>query len=670
MKPEPRRDRPRTRSRAAPNRAEQRVQQPPFTAAQKLVLLAILALAAGLRLEGLATLSLSHFDEGVYVSSAFLARGAGPLALHPMQPLYSPPLYPWMIAAAGASMGGYWPAVGAAVSALIGLLTVLLMLALARRIEGNWFGLVAAGLLAISDFHIAFSRMALTDAAVTFWFVLAFYCAVRVGEELGWVEPAPSGLQNGRTIFGAGTPADWRRLALWTIALGLASGAAWNTKYNGWMPIAIAAAAMAVFWLRPRWAGAPAEIRRPSPVPGLLCLAGAATLTLCCFWPWWSHVESTFAGGYDAVRANHRSYFMGPGAWPANLWRLATSLPALRHYGWIVSLVALIAAIACAVSFRRGSSTRQRMLLLAAGVAILAPALRTGMDGIVFLVAAAGIVPACLYGRWSDVLLAAWVGSFLVLAPLYHPYLRLLLPALPGAILLALGTLWPLRERLFEPQKPPSLPPPALAVARAPLAGRRENTIRWSLLAAALGIAWWVAFIGSPFGWLPARGLWQRWTTRQSYLAYGELVTKLVPADGIVLCQGHPALTVYGTARQLLPVQRLAFTELLEDAPPGRPCYLAIDFLVFQLPPGPALHAIVGNSNLLEPLAAAENDLNVVTLLDWLTPQQVARKLSAAPRAEHRAPVAAIPLPPALDAMSQDTIALYRIRREETGKDR
>ncbi len=451
MKPEPRRDRSRTSSRAAPNRVEDRVSQPPFTAAQKLVLAVILALAAGLRLEGLAALSLSHFDEGVYVSSAFLSRGAGPLALHPMQPLYSPPLYPWMIAVAGASLGAYWPAVGAAVSALIGLITVLLLLVLARRLEGNWFGLVAAGLLALSDFHVAFSRMALTDAAVTFWFVLAFYCAVRVGEELGWVAAAPRQVHHDRTRLGAGSAIDSRRLALWTIALGLAGGAAWNTKYNGWMPIAIAAAAMAVFWLRPRQAGTPAEIRRPSPVLGLICLGGAATLALCCFWPWWSHVESTFAGGYDAVRANHRSYFMGPGAWPANVWRLATSLPALRHYGWITTIATLIAMLACAIAFHRGGSTRQRILLTAAGAAILVPALRTGTDGVLFLVAAAGIVPACLYGRWSDVLLAAWVGSFIVLAPLYHPYLRLLLPAMPGAILRR-SALWPLRERLFQPR--------------------------------------------------------------------------------------------------------------------------------------------------------------------------------------------------------------------------
>jgi 4-amino-4-deoxy-L-arabinose transferase-like glycosyltransferase len=624
------------------------VKPEPLSTAQKVLLAAILAAAAVLRCEGLTALSLSHFDEGIYASSGLLAWGFGPLTWHPMQPLYSPPVFPWMMALGSAALGAFWPAIGAAVSATVGWLTVPLLFVLARRLKNNQTALAAAALLALSDLHIAFSRMVLTDALVTFWFVLAFYFAIRLGEALGWTGAAAAPR---RTKAPLKPPApDRRQIAAWTIALGATTALAWNTKYNGWMPAAIGLAATVVYALRGRWIAAPAADPFPAPARGLACFAVAAVLAVVGFLPWWAYVESAFPGGYAAVSANHRGYFAGPAAWPADAWRLLTALPALRHAGWIATL-ALSAAALAALAIRRAPAAPARWWALAVGAVLWGAALRIGADAVILLVAAAGAVPATVYGRWTDVLLAAWVGAFVVLAPLYHPYVRLLLPALPGAILLALVA-WGPMDRWWDGDR-----------RRAAAPGGAARWVGPAMLAAALAVAWSVAIAGTPFPTIPSRPLWQRWTARQSYRRFGGLIDSHVPADGVVFCQGQPALAIY-CPRDPIPVQRSPFTTVLDQAPPGRPRFLALDFLLFEQPAGPAVEAIAARAATLELVASAENDLNVVALLDWLTPAEVARKLCGDPLPPTEQAAGELALPPALGAMSHDAIMLYRIGGE------
>src|SRR5205823_9522836 len=106
----------------------------------------------------------------------------------------------------------------------------------------SWFspeaGLAAAALLALSDFHIVYSATALTDVLLGLWLVLALDAIVR-----------------------SLAIADFR----WAIGAGVYTGLAWWTKYNGWLPLAIEAAALSLIFvvLRAR----PAEV-----IKWLLCL--------------------------------------------------------------------------------------------------------------------------------------------------------------------------------------------------------------------------------------------------------------------------------------------------------------------------------------------------------------------------------------------------------------
>ncbi|MGH7134233.1 MAG: phospholipid carrier-dependent glycosyltransferase, partial [Pirellulales bacterium] len=70
-------------------------------------------------------------------------------------------------------------------SALLGSATIVVYFAMLRRLYGGPFALAGSALLAASDLHIAFSRMALTDVALTFWFVVGAYFLTRLVQTAG-----------------------------------------------------------------------------------------------------------------------------------------------------------------------------------------------------------------------------------------------------------------------------------------------------------------------------------------------------------------------------------------------------------------------------------------------------------------------------------------------------
>ena len=97
-------------------------------------------------------------------------------------------------------------------SLLFGTLTIPLIWWVGRQWFGPLSGIAAATLLSLSDFHIAFSRSALTDVPLCFWLLLAVYLFERSFRDLSW---------------------------LTAIFAGATTGLAWWTKYNGWLPLAI-----------------------------------------------------------------------------------------------------------------------------------------------------------------------------------------------------------------------------------------------------------------------------------------------------------------------------------------------------------------------------------------------------------------------------------------------
>lgn len=634
------------------------------------LLAGIVAVAAWLRFRGIGTASLSHFDEGVYVISAIDAWQRGPWEFQLPLPYQAPPLFPWLIALAFGLTQMSIPAMGAAVSAVMATATIPLIFLLGRRIAGTPFGLVAATLLALSDLHVAFSRMALTDAPLTFWFVLALYGTDRLADAVGRRCTGKSG---------ADQPPRWAWVG-WILAVGLATGAAWNTKYNGWMPIAIAMTTAAILLIRgeltrrgPKWlavrAPSQSSIDSLTPRGWMLTLAGLAAAGMIAgiaYLPWYRYVEAEFPGGYAAVVANHRTYVGGLDGWLPRAGRLLRSLPAFRHLGWQIALAALVlaAGYALMLAMRRGGRPKSRRQQAAVAGATLAGGLvilLAGLDGALVLLALAGILPAVLWGDRRAVLLAVWVGSFAVLVPFYHPYMRLLVPAWPGVICLALLVL----RDAFRGQWGPGRSGPQEALSPAAGIGSAPAGAVSTGVAIAAGIV--LALAASPFGIVPSTGMWSGWTAQHSYQAWGDAVGRETPEQSLILCQTLPTAWLY-CPRPFVPVEGQPWVEQLAGVPPDIPCYLAVDFHGLYSPdPERGRRAFSQHLHRLEPVAVVPNDLRLTTLLDYLPPQQVALHVQ-----RHDARLTlndrhgrAVVVPPPLDQPFENIIVLYRVHRRQ-----
>jgi hypothetical protein len=589
-----------------------------------------------------------------------LVSGAFGVWLHGMwhfplaQPLQAPPLFPWMLAGTFSLTGMTLPVMGIYLSATLGVATVAVYFALLRRIYGDRFALAGAGLLAASDLHVAFSRMALTDVPLTFWFVVGAYCLVRLAE---------SNASSANAKLGAGGRR--ARLAGWSIALGLAIGAAWNTKYNGWMLAAMAATTWLIAAARQTVGRRTRGRHGESPDDSFgrqrvaLAIAASAAVAAVCFLPWYRHVELTYDGGYGAVVSNHLRYAGGLTEWPARALRLATSLSAFRHYGWLATLLGTAALLGFfgARQLRRTASPRESSRFVGPCLALagLVAAVVLGCDAVLFVLAAAAIFPVLLWGRWPEVFFAVWAGAFLVVTPFYHPYTRLLVPALPAVIVLAM---WLITRALG-----------LMADARSPEhkgADHAARLNRWFLAASCAG-ALAAASVWHPLGWLPGRPVWQRWSTTRSYRALGDAVEEAgLPRDALVLCLGVPAMTLY-VEREWSPIEVVPFQMVLARVVPGRACYLAVDsWGAYGQNHEFALESLRQRLHCLEPVAVVPNDLNVATLLDYLEPAHLARQLSRDAPALHvrDADGREVVFPAELNRPYAEVIVLYRIDRD------
>lgn len=659
---------------------------------QKFTLAAITAVGIALRWRGIGELSLNHFDEGVLVSGAFDVWLNGPWSFSLAQPLQAPPLFPWLIDALMWLTGTTWPIMGIYTSALLGSLTIPLFFLLARRVVGDRLGLVAAGLLAASDLHIAFSRMALTEASLTLAFVLAMYCWIRLDESASTppsdVRPVNRKTPPGQSAARQSTTR-WPTIA-WTFAAGLATGAAWNIKYNGWMPLAIAATGWLLAGLR-HWlvssGSEPVPIfqRRPtrhtphttqltplsthhSPhaTRHTLTWLMAAALAGICFLPWYRWVEKNFSGGYGAVTRNHLTYVGGLSDWPGRAWRVLTSLAAFRDYGWLLTLTAATGWLIYHAARSRAKLAGQRSLMSGmsmwvawggVGGAAWTAATVMGSDFVWLLLAAAAIVPVLVWGEANAMVLAVWVGAFLVTVPFYHPYTRLVVPALPAAICMSL---WLLRAA-WQAKSMNSIAP----AEQGAIAGSMRPRVARACLSAAIAAALTIALVAHPFGWLPPAAAWQRQSARQSYRALGDAVLAQTPNDAMVICQGLPVMPLY-VEREWVPLETRAFTDWLPRIATDRPCFLAVDFWGAYGEGHAAVRAAIDRHiDCLTPVAIVPNDLNLVTLLDYLSPTDAARQVSARWPLERRATGSGQAVVAArLGSDYANVIVLYKIDRE------
>jgi len=357
---------------------------------------AVVAIAgAALRFWDPASFGIDHYDEGVYVLSALgLGDASLPDRIFPDQIFFAPPLYFGLAALAHAISGLPLDTAAVLVSAFFGALTIPLVWWTGR----SWFnpaaGIAASALLALSDFHISLSRAALTDATFLFFFLLAAALAARALER-GSIPAA--------------------------LLAGLAAGLAWNTKYHGWLALAVAAGAHVLALAR----GGGLERWKRSLVSWLVMIGTAVAVYL----PWASYVAS-LPGGYGRL-AEHQRLFL-ESDWLANLWQQAQRQGFLDGRLTDISLILAAAAALIAAGGRTGLSWPS---IAVTGVLAAACLLPAGW-AIVLALAMAGLVPAWCRRSIGSAIAIAWLAIFSALTPLYRPYARLFLPLTIAACLL------------------------------------------------------------------------------------------------------------------------------------------------------------------------------------------------------------------------------------------
>lgn len=400
----------------------------PWTAVSRsewLALLTIVLVGIVLRFAYPSRIAIEHFDEGVYSTNIFFSDAEE--GQYRYRHLYAPPLLPFfiemgMIFLGPRSMAPFLPAL------VLGVATIPLAWWAVRCWFGWAAGLVAGTLIATSDFHVLYSRTALTDVPVAFFILLSVY--------LYW-------------------EAIRRESTRWSIAAGIVTGLAWWTKYTGWLPIAIAGAGtVAWFVFERRSLG---QNVQSSVKSALKCFAVMTATAFLVWSPVLAYLQPF--GGYASVAENHRGY-LRTASWLSNAYEQMGNVAA--QSGFITALGAAFFGIAI-VRQARFSSTVSILLMCVIGTLVVLPVLVIGPLHLFLLFAILGLclvryriaqnplVEASgpmdrestqprsrLLAIW---LLLAWIVGMTITVPTYFHFPRLalmwLLPILLGASSLA-----------------------------------------------------------------------------------------------------------------------------------------------------------------------------------------------------------------------------------------
>lgn len=351
--------------------------------AELVLLILLTSTGAAIRLGGLTSIGLSHFDAGIYAQSG-LWPWTG--AFHFQQGFYSPPLYPGLMGVVNLLVGGPTEWSGAFISALAGTLLIPVCWWIGR----SWFGPTAGWMVALfttlDGLHIVFSRVGLTDELFTLLFMAGLACSISAVTKGGWAR-----------IFGA----------------GLLVGLAWNTKYNGFLPLALSAG----FLIHPKVATRVGRLASISLIAGLVYLP----------WALWFHVQH----GYRTLIEHQRGYVQGWTGIVPNWREFLHDMDVVSPPILGISLFLIMAA-----SLRRASPNG----LMTLGIIAL---IGTGLEviGWPWML----WIPAAFLGAWFGVPSESrigflWMlGGLLLLPAIYMPYLRLWLPTETVLVLLASG---------------------------------------------------------------------------------------------------------------------------------------------------------------------------------------------------------------------------------------
>ncbi|TFC83232.1 phospholipid carrier-dependent glycosyltransferase [Cryobacterium cheniae] len=306
--------------------------------------LAVTLLAAVLRLWNLGRPHSLVFDETFYVKDAWslfnngyesawpegadalFAAGQTDVFLADPSFVVHPPLGKWLIALGMAFGGAEHSWAWRIATALIGVLAVVLLMLIARKLFGSTLLAVIAGfLLAIDGNAIVMSRVALLDNFVMFFALLGFgavlldraWHATRLAARLARAR------DTGREP-GWGPVLWWRP---WLLAAGLAFGLACSVKWSGiYFLAAFGVYVVVVDALARRRAGLPfwlsAAVLKQAPATFLL-IVPVAVATYLASWTGWFVTR----GGY------YRDWATLPGsAWSGALAWVPDSVQSFWHY--------------------------------------------------------------------------------------------------------------------------------------------------------------------------------------------------------------------------------------------------------------------------------------------------------------------------------------------------
>ena len=305
---------------------------------------AVVGVAAATRLIGLGHPAEIVFDETYYVKDAWslwnlgyestwpddantrFAAGESNIFTGESAFVVHPPLGKWIIALGMAALGPANPAGWRLSMAILGILAVILVMVVAKRLTGSLaIAVIAGGLLAIDGNAIVMSRIGILDNALMFFVLVGFVCIVM---DRGWAQQRLDTwlLARDRIAKGPGWgPALWWRP--WLIAAGAALGAATAVKWSGlWFLAAFGLLTIASDVLMRRASGVDAwftgTVLKQGPVSALLMLPIAAVVHL-----------SSWLGWFRSTDGYHRQWADGDGAaWTGALAWVPRDLQSWWHF--------------------------------------------------------------------------------------------------------------------------------------------------------------------------------------------------------------------------------------------------------------------------------------------------------------------------------------------------
>ncbi|WP_343062519.1 dolichyl-phosphate-mannose--protein mannosyltransferase [Glaciibacter psychrotolerans] len=301
--------------------------------------LAVTVLAAVLRLWNLGTPHSLVFDETFYVKDAWSLFNNGYESTWPDNAdarfaagetnifttegsfVVHPPLGKWLIALGMAAFGADSSWGWRIATALIGILAVVLLMLIARRLFGSvTLATIAGFLFAIDGNAIVMSRVALLDNSVMFFTLLGFGAILL---DRGWHERRLAGWLMQRREAGLDPswgPALWWRP--WLIGAGLAFGLASSVKWSGFYFVAaFGVYVVVVDALARRRAGVPfwlsGAVLKQGPVSFVLLVPIAVT-TLVVSWTGWLVTQGGF---YRQFASEPGAAWTGPLSWVPHVWQ-------------------------------------------------------------------------------------------------------------------------------------------------------------------------------------------------------------------------------------------------------------------------------------------------------------------------------------------------------------